>query len=81
MTAPRLVTRPAELAESPVWDSRRQSLLWVDIIAGEVHRYDPVTGGDTATGAGVPVGAVAVRRGGGPWPRSGWLPAGKARPP
>jgi sugar lactone lactonase YvrE len=65
MTVLTQVTAPATLAESPVWDTRHRSLLWVDIIGGEVHRYDPATGGDTATAVGVPVGAVAVRRGGG----------------
>jgi sugar lactone lactonase YvrE len=59
------VTRPAQLAESPVWDATSQTLLWVDILAGEVHRLDPATGEDTAVGVGVPVGAVAPRRGGG----------------
>ena len=65
MTGPVQVTRPATLAESPVWDSRRRCLLWVDIDAGLVHRLDPRTGADTATAVGVPVGAVAVRRAGG----------------
>jgi sugar lactone lactonase YvrE len=65
MTALMQVTQPAVLAESPVWDSRRQSLLWVDIISGHVHRYDPFTGEDAVTDVGVPVGAVAVRRDGG----------------
>jgi sugar lactone lactonase YvrE len=59
------VTPPATLAESPVWDARRRSLLWVDIEAGQVHRYRPDTGGDDAIAVGVPVGAVALRRGGG----------------
>jgi sugar lactone lactonase YvrE len=62
---PEPVTRPARLAESPVWDAASQTLLWVDILAGEVHRLDPATGRDTAVGVGVPVGAVAARRGGG----------------
>lgn len=65
MTGPQQVTAPATLAESPVWDPGRQSLLWVDITGGQVHRYEPATGADTATSVGVPVGAVAVRRGGG----------------
>jgi sugar lactone lactonase YvrE len=59
------VTPPAQLAESPVWDTASQTLLWVDILAGEVHRLDPATGQDTAVRVGVPVGAVAPRRGGG----------------
>ena len=65
MNGPTQVTAPATLAESPVWDPGRQSLLWVDIIGAQVHRYEPASGTDTATGVGVPVGAVAVRRGGG----------------
>jgi len=65
MTAATQVTRPATLAESPVWDPRRESLLWVDILRGQVHRYEPHTGEDTAVAVGTAVGAVAVRRGGG----------------
>lgn len=65
MTVLTQVTRPAELAESPIWDSRQQSLLWVDIERGHVHRYDPASGEDTVTSVDVPVGALAVRRGGG----------------
>jgi sugar lactone lactonase YvrE len=63
--APRPVTAPAYLAESPIWDAGTQTLLWVDIPPGDVHRFDPATGQDTATHVGVPVGAVAARRGGG----------------
>ena len=63
--SPQPVTRPAHLAESPIWDAGTQTLLWVDIPAGDVHRFDPATGQDTATHVGVPVGAVATRHGGG----------------
>jgi sugar lactone lactonase YvrE len=38
---PVSVTRPVTLAEGPIWDAASQSLLWVNIPAGEVHRYDP----------------------------------------
>jgi sugar lactone lactonase YvrE len=62
---PQPVTAPAQLAEGPIWDSGTQTLLWVDIPPGDVHRFDPATGQDTATHVGVPVGAVAARRGGG----------------
>jgi sugar lactone lactonase YvrE len=59
------VTSPAYLAESPIWDAGTRSLLWVDIMAGDVHRLDPATGRDRLTHVDVPVGAVAARRGGG----------------
>jgi sugar lactone lactonase YvrE len=63
--APVPVTTPAYLAESPIWDAGTRSLLWVDIMAGDVHRLDPATGQDLVTHVDVPVGAVAARRGGG----------------
>jgi sugar lactone lactonase YvrE len=59
------VTAPAFLAESPIWDPGTGSLLWVDIMAGDVHRLDAATGQDRVTHVNVPVGAVAARRSGG----------------
>jgi sugar lactone lactonase YvrE len=37
----------AALGERPVWDVTTQTLLWVDIPAGQVRRYDPARGSDT----------------------------------
>jgi sugar lactone lactonase YvrE len=59
------VTAPAYLAESPIWDPASATLLWVDIMAGDVHRLDPVTGQNQVIHVDVPVGAVAGRRAGG----------------
>jgi sugar lactone lactonase YvrE len=58
-----VVDRRALLAEGPVWDARRGALLWVDILRGEIHRYD----GEDRVIAVLPdpVGAVAVRAAGG----------------
>ena len=53
----------AELAERPVWECSDESLLWVDIHAGAVHRL--VDGVDTAFHAGCAVGAAGRRRSGG----------------
>src|ERR1700733_12347243 len=53
-----------ELAEGPVWDEDRQVLLWVDILAGDVHTLDPATGIRTQFSVGVPVGAVGLTTGG-----------------
>jgi len=55
----------ADLGEGPVWDPADDTLLWVDIDAGAVHRFSPATGAETTLDAGQPVGAVAWRRSGG----------------
>jgi len=54
-----------ELAESPVWDVRRQVLLWVDILAGHVHSFDPRTSGHSWFAVGTPVGAIGLTTAGG----------------
>lgn len=48
----------AELGEGPVWDARERVLIWVDITAGVVHRFDPETGSDEGFDVGRPVGAA-----------------------
>jgi sugar lactone lactonase YvrE len=55
----------ATLGEGPCWDSRRQSLYWVDIEDSKLHRYDPAKREDRAFSVGQPVGAVVVRESGG----------------
>lgn len=55
----------ATLGEGPVWDEQRQQLLWLDILPGLVHRFDPATGGDVVFRVGKPVGSAGLRRGGG----------------
>ncbi|UPK73129.1 SMP-30/gluconolactonase/LRE family protein [Nocardioidaceae bacterium SCSIO 66511] len=66
MTSAHAVTAvPAWLGESPVWDASTQTLLWVDILRGELHRYDPTSGDEVLRTLDIPIGAVALRRGGG----------------
>jgi len=55
----------ARLGEGPVWDARTSTLRWVDIEAGQVHRFDPASGTDTFFEVGETVGTVAVRAAGG----------------
>ena len=55
----------AEHGEGVVWDHVRREFLWVDVVAGRLHRGRPGPGGMEYIGAfqlGCPLGAVAPRR-------------------
>jgi len=54
-----------ELGESPIWDSARQLLWFVDIEAPAVHRFDPVSGAHFSWTPPCRIGSVALRAGGG----------------
>jgi len=61
---PRLITgsRRALLGEGPVWDDRAQTLYWVDIERGELHRCQADGSGESLTRIGQRIGCVALRR-------------------
>ena len=48
----------AELGEGPSWDPATRRLIWVDITAEHVHRFDPTSGDDERFEIGQPVGAA-----------------------
>ena len=48
----------ADLAEGPSWDAETRRLIWVDITAGAVHRFDPASGDDERFEIGQSVGAA-----------------------
>jgi sugar lactone lactonase YvrE len=54
------VAGPAILGEGPVWDERRNELLWVDIAAGAVNAYAPESGATRRIELGENVGCVAL---------------------
>ena len=53
------------LGEGPVWDARNGLLYWVDIVRGEVHRFNPANGRDEFCRADRTAGSVALRTDGG----------------
>jgi sugar lactone lactonase YvrE len=56
----------AVLGEGPTWDGATGTLLWVDILASEVHRFDPTSGRDTVlVRTSQHVGAAKPRAAGG----------------
>jgi sugar lactone lactonase YvrE len=55
----------ATLGEGPTWDVRTGTLIWVDILSSEIHRYDPSTGVNESTPAPQHVGAAKPRAAGG----------------
>jgi sugar lactone lactonase YvrE len=55
----------ARLGEGPTWDASSGRLLWVDILACEVHRFDPASGTDSVLRTGQHVGAAKPRAAGG----------------
>jgi sugar lactone lactonase YvrE len=55
----------ADLGEGPLWDARSGELLWVDVMAGFVHRFDPETGTDRSFDMKQPVSAIVTRAAGG----------------
>jgi len=49
-----------ELGEGPLWDDRTQRLLFVDIMRGHIHEFDPASGRDRIVNVGRPVGCIAL---------------------
>ena len=54
-----------DLGEGPVWDERRNALLWVDIVRRKIHVWEPANGTHRELEADRPVGAVVPRAIGG----------------
>ncbi|HJT64342.1 MAG TPA: SMP-30/gluconolactonase/LRE family protein [Candidatus Limnocylindria bacterium] len=63
---PEVVVAPgARLGECPVWDSRSRRLVWVDVLARQVHLTDVRTGSDEVFSVPLDIGAVVPRAAGG----------------
>ena len=65
MQVERLTEPGATLGEGPVWDEETGTLLWVNILEGEIHRTDPSNGVTETLTTPSAVGAVALDQSGG----------------
>ncbi|PSL08410.1 sugar lactone lactonase YvrE [Haloactinopolyspora alba] len=54
------VTAAARLGEAPLWDAAAARLMWVDLLAGTVHAYDPARDRDESVAVDGPVAALAL---------------------
>ncbi|PSL56874.1 gluconolactonase [Saccharothrix carnea] len=59
------VRAEAELGEAPTWDHASGTLLWVDVLGNEVHRYNPTRDDDAVLEVPQHVGAAKPRSRGG----------------
>lgn len=59
------VRTPAVLGEGPTWDHGSSTLLWVDVLSSEVHRYAPARDDDAVLTVPQHVGAAKPRTMGG----------------
>ncbi len=55
----------AVTGESPFWDTRSQTLFWVNIPGKKIHRFDPATGRQAVWQTPEEVGCVATHAAGG----------------
>jgi sugar lactone lactonase YvrE len=53
------------VGESPVWDDRRNRLIWVDIVGRRIHSFDPATRRQETWEAGHRVTSIGLRTDGG----------------
>lgn len=60
-----VVDARARVGEGAIWSVSEQALYWVDIPAGELHRFQPATGECRCWSLGSPVGCCALIEGGG----------------
>ena len=55
----------AELGEGPIWEASSQSLYWLDLFVGHIHRYDTKTEKDSLIKMDEITGCLTFRKRGG----------------
>lgn len=59
------VSHPCQLGEGPIWDEKSKTILWVDIINGEVHQFCTERLEHKITKIGHQISALALKSSGG----------------
>jgi len=54
-----------QLGEGPVWDTKNNAIIWLDILADTIHRYNPATQQHTTFKTGQMPGSIVLRKSGG----------------
>lgn len=57
-----VLAQNALLGECPVWDDRKNLLYWVDILSGNLFRYNPQQNKNTVFDIGEHIGSFALRK-------------------
>lgn len=65
MEAYKVLNKPCLLGEGPIWDTNTQTLWWVDILEGTVHRYCPDDETFQQINLQQTVSSIALRKNGG----------------
>src|SRR6476646_7387922 len=60
-----LLDHKCELGDGPIWDAHNNQVLWIDIVKGEIHHFNPHTEEFGSFHVNEMVGAIALRKKGG----------------
>jgi sugar lactone lactonase YvrE len=55
-----VVDHKCALGEGPLWDHKKQRILWIDIVKGEIHQFAPKTKAFRTFSVGQMVGSIAL---------------------
>jgi sugar lactone lactonase YvrE len=64
MTIETVIPQTFLLGEGPVWDFRKKTICWVDILNGQIHEYSPSEHSHNVVSVNQMVGAMAICKNG-----------------
>ena len=64
MTIETVIPHTCLLGEGPVWDFRKKTICWVDILNGQIHEYNPSDHSHNVISVNQMIGAMAICKNG-----------------